>query len=115
MSLPRLRDLNPLRLLHTNFSYQQLPTDSLNPSRNGSPFALRPLKELRLPSPMRAGDRIKGLRMPSLTRMLVCLLTSLLVLTMLVHAGRRHEAPPPPRGFIGDPEPYYWEHFTRYA
>jgi hypothetical protein len=108
----RLRHLNPLRLFHGNFSYQQLPDNS----RDTSPFTLQPLKRVRWPSPRRAGEAIRSVRWSPL-RMLLWGLTSLLVLLLLI-ASRHHKLPgtsPPPN----DPPPadqkppgYPWEDFA---
>ncbi|KAG9970748.1 hypothetical protein KCU72_g24576, partial [Aureobasidium melanogenum] len=106
----RLRHLNPLRLFHGNFSYQQLPSDS----RNTSPFTLQPLKRVRWPSPRRAGEAMRSVRWSPL-RMLLWALTSLLVLLMLI-ASRHHRFHPPPEPANPDPageKPpgYPWEEY----
>jgi hypothetical protein len=106
----RLRHLNPLRLFHGNFSYQQLPSDS----RNTSPFTLHPLKRVRWPSPRRAGEAMRSVRWSPL-RILLWALTSLFVLLMLI-ASRHHRFHSPPEPANPDPageKPpgYPWEDY----
>ena len=110
IQVPRLRDLNPITLFNNNFSYQQLPTDSRNGSRNGSPFTLRPLKDYRFPSPIRAGERLRHVRMPSLTRMCVYTALSLFTLLLLIGGGVRHHREV---DLAADYEPFAWQQFTR--
>jgi hypothetical protein len=108
----RLRHLNPLRLFHGNFSYQELPSDS----RNTSPFTLQPLKRVRWPSPKRAGEAMRSVRWSPL-RILLWALTSLLVLLMLI-ASRHHPFTKPAEPINPDPAAqdkpagYPWEEYT---
>jgi len=105
----RLRHLNPLRLFHGNFSYQELPSDS----RNTSPFTLQPLKRVRWPSPRRAGEAMRSVRWSPL-RILLWGLTSLFVLLMLL-GSRHHRFHHPPEPANPDPETkpagYPWEEY----
>jgi hypothetical protein len=109
----RLRHLNPLRLFHGNFSYQELPSDS----RNTSPFTLQPLKRVRWPSPKRAGEAMRSVRWSPL-RILLWALTSLLVLLMLV-ASRHHTFTKPAEPVNPDPAAqdkppgYPWEEYPQ--
>ncbi|KAI4760978.1 hypothetical protein E4T52_04344 [Aureobasidium sp. EXF-3400] len=108
----RLRHLNPLRLFHGNFSYQELPSDS----RNTSPFTLQPLKRVRWPSPKRAGEAMRSVRWSPL-RILLWALTSLLVLLMLIatrhHKFREPPAPANPDPALEKPPGYPWEEYPQ--
>lgn len=108
---PRLRDLNPLRLFHTNFSYQQLPTDSRTGSRHGSPYSSQ--TKLRWPSPSGAGDALRSFSRTSPTRMLMYLLGSVVVLFLLAGGGYK---PVPPKKKLSEEElkPFFWQHFNRW-
>ena len=102
MSSLRLRDLNPLRLLHTNFSYQSLPNSE---SRNASPSGSKRRKWGT--DRLRIGGRL------SLTKMLTLAIATFVCLALMAGGGyRRHvqiqnEPAPEP------PVPFLWQAYSR--
>lgn len=112
--LPRLRDLNPLRLFQSNFSYAQLPLDSRNGSRNGSPFTLQPLKNFRWPSNGGARERLRCCR-PSITRTFLFAMTTLLLFALAAGGGYKHHVIKTKTESKVDskPEPFYWQKYSR--
>lgn len=113
MSSLRLRDLNPLRLLQNNFSYQSLPNSE---SRNVSPSGS--YRKKWTPDKLRFGRF-------SLTKMLALAIGTFVTLALMAGGGYRHrvevtqapgEQPEQQHEEGGNndtPPPFYWQIFPR--
>ena len=106
-SIPRLRDLNPLRLFnHTSIAYQ--PLSSRSDGRNGSPWDLQ---KYRWPSPTRLTERWRCFARMSTTKLIALFIASVVMLALLAGGGyhhvKKHRRPP----FDDRPLPYYWQHY----
>lgn len=127
--LPRLKDLNPLRMLHSNISYQMLPSSE---SRSVSPMSLRTMAQrwsekggssVTSPSPSNINPfenrRRCGLPRMSPSKALTFTVTGLILLALLVSGGVRHyrqHGPPGDAPAVLPPAPsapYPWESFHR--
>lgn len=105
MSSLRLRDLNPLRLLHKNFSYQSLPGSE---SRNASPSGSYRRKW--------GAEKLRFGRF-SLTKMLAMSIGALVFFALMAGGGYRHvkkkelqqEQQPEP----DQPMPFLWQAYPR--
>jgi len=113
-TIPRVRDLNPLKLLsvNTKIAYERLPGYD---SRNVSPFSASSLKKYRWRSPSPGADRFPFVKVKmSLSRLVTLAVTIALFLSLLAIGGYRgqqqmkHKKPPPREG-------YHWEHFPRFV
>ncbi|KAK4543339.1 hypothetical protein LTR36_005698 [Oleoguttula mirabilis] len=105
--VPRLRDLNPLRLLNSNISYQRLPNFG---GDNGSPFNFQ---EYRWPATTsRIGERWRWVGRMSVTRLVGICVAVLVAFALLggggYHRAKRHRSKGP-----GGPPPFYWQHYYR--
>lgn len=95
-SLPRLRDLNPLRIFPGNFSYQSLPSGES--SRNGSPTR------------MRGGFRLGRL---SVTRIIALAIAGFVALSLFAGGNFRHHV----KKKVVDDDPsqpmFFWQDYNR--
>lgn len=102
MSSLRLRDLNPLRLLHTNFSYQSLPNSE---SRNASPSSTS--RRRFGADKLRCGGRF------SLTKMLALAIGSFVCFALMARGGYHHVHQRQDHTEADEPPPFYWQVFSR--
>ncbi|TKA76543.1 hypothetical protein B0A55_05667 [Friedmanniomyces simplex] len=101
--LPRLRDLNPLRVVDSGrFSYQRVP--------NGSPFDFH---RYRWPATTRSERWRNPFARMSFTKLIALAIASFVVLALLGgggyhHATKQHKSKP-----VDKPLPFYWQHYWR--
>lgn len=108
INVPRLRNLNPLRLLNGNVAYQRLPDWS--DSRNSSPFDLQ---GYRWRSPGRLAEQARCCARISLTKFIALAITSIVVLGLFLGGGihrARHKVVEVDQP---QPVPYFWQHYNR--
>ncbi|KAL1585677.1 hypothetical protein WHR41_06074 [Cladosporium halotolerans] len=102
MNSLRLRDFNPLRLLHTNFSYQSLPNSE---SRSASPSGS--YRRRWLPDKLRFGRL-------SLTKLLALAIAGFVCLALMAGGGYRQVREEVQNQEPAEqPPPFYWQVFPR--
>ena len=110
--LPRLQNINPLRLLpiSTNFYYEKLPGDYSQYSPRPS-FSPTSWKKYRWRSPSPGANRFPPLVKMSLSRFVVLVITTILCLGLIVVGGyRSHQRMKNKKSL---PRDYPWGNFTR--